>query len=113
MLPEVLPSLKLMDCGSIRSGQSFRKAPIEDSQSRCFSIQTKDLLPIGCISQELTPISTINEKPKPNVEAGDILIIESSTKELDQLLQQAKLELPKTIVILILPLTKIFLLNFG
>ncbi len=75
MLPEVLPSLKLMDCGSIRSGQSFRKAPIEDSQSQCFSIQTKDLLPIGCISQELTPISTVNEKPKPNVEAGDILIL--------------------------------------
>jgi hypothetical protein len=75
MPSEAPPYLRLMDCGSIRSGQSFRKAPIEDPQSQHFVIQTKDLLPTGCISQELLPISTLSETPKPNVEPGDILIL--------------------------------------
>jgi len=64
-----------MDCGSIRSGQSFRKAPIEDQESNHFIIQTKDLLPNGRISYELTPVSTLGEMPKPNVQPGDILIL--------------------------------------
>ena len=67
--------LRLMDCGTLRTGQSFRKAPIEDPESQHYIIQTKDLLPSGKISQKLTPVSTLSETPKPNVESGDILIL--------------------------------------
>ena len=75
MPSEAPPNLRLRDCGSFRAGQSFRKTPIEDQQSEHFVIQTKDLLPTGCISQELTRVSTLGEKPKPNVEPGDLLIL--------------------------------------
>lgn len=75
MPSEAPPNLRLRDCGSFRPGQSFRKTPIEDQQSDHFVIQTKDLLPTGCISQELTRVSTLGEKPKPNVEPGDLLIL--------------------------------------
>lgn len=72
---EIFHAIRLKDCGSIRSGQSFRKAPLEDPSSSHFVIQTKDLLPEGRISQELMPISTMGEKPKPNVSPGDLLIL--------------------------------------
>lgn len=75
MPSEAIPTIRLKDCGSIRSGQSFRKAPLEDRSSKHFIIQTKDLLTDGRISQELTPISTMGETPKLNVELGDLLIL--------------------------------------
>ena len=75
MPSEAFPFTRLKDCGTIRSGQSFRKAPLEDSNSRHFVIQTKDLLPEGHISQTLMPVSLMGEKPKPNVEPGDLLIL--------------------------------------
>lgn len=75
MPSEAFPFTRLKDCGTIRSGQSFRKAPLEDPNSRHFVIQTKDLLPEGHISQTLMPVSLMGEKPKPNVEPGDLLIL--------------------------------------
>lgn len=75
MPSEAFPMIRLKDCGTIRSGQSFRKAPLEDPNSRHFVIQTKDLLPEGRISQTLIPVSPMGEKPKPNVEPGDLLIL--------------------------------------
>ena len=75
MPSEASPSIRLKDCGTIRSGQSFRKAPLEDRNSCHFVIQTTDLLPNGRISQTLMPVSMMGEKPKQNVEPGDLLIL--------------------------------------
>lgn len=75
MPSEVSPTIRLKDCGTIRSGQSFRKTPLEDPNSRHFVIQTKDLLPDGRISQKLMPASMMGEKPKQNVGPGDLLIL--------------------------------------
>ena len=76
MPSEASPTIRLKDCGTISSGQSFRKAPLEDHKSQQFIIQTKDLLPEGRISQNLTPVSTMgSEKAKPNVDPGDLLIL--------------------------------------
>lgn len=75
MPSEVSPTIRLKDCGSIHSGQSFRKAPLEDHKSQHFIIQTKDLLPEGRISHTLMPVSTMGEKPKRNVSSGDLLIL--------------------------------------
>lgn len=76
MPSEASTTIRLKDCGTISSGQSFRKAPLEDHKSQHFIIQTKDLLPEGHISQNLTPISTLgSERAKPNVDLGDLLIL--------------------------------------
>lgn len=75
MPSEASTTIRLKDCGTISSGQSFRKTPLEDRNSRHFVIQTKDLLPEGCISQKLIPVSMMGEKPKQNVEPGDLLIL--------------------------------------
>lgn len=68
-------SIRLAECGSIRTGQSFRKTVLEDPKSHHFVIQTKDLLPGGRISPKLMRISTLAETPKPNVEKQDVLIL--------------------------------------
>ena len=75
MTLEISTTTRLKDCGTIRSGQSFRKTPLEDPNSRHFVIQTKDLLPDGRIAQTLMPASMMGEKPKQNVEPGDLLIL--------------------------------------
>ena len=80
MPSEAFPFTRLKDCGTIRSGQSFRKALLEDPNSRHFVIQTKDLLPEGHISQTLMPVSLMGEKPKPNVEPGDLLILSRAVR---------------------------------
>lgn len=66
---------RLAECGSIRTGQSFRKTVLEDPDSKHFVIQTRDLLPGGRVSTDLMPISTLTEKPKPNVQPDDVIIM--------------------------------------
>lgn len=75
MPSQAFPYIRLKDCGSLRSGQSLRKAAIEDAHSERFIIQTKDVLPDGRISTQLTPVTTVGEKLKSNVDPGDLLIL--------------------------------------
>ena len=60
---------------NIRLGQSFRKTVLEDPNSQHFILQTKDVLPGGRIARGLMPMSTLNESPKPNVDAGDVVVL--------------------------------------
>jgi hypothetical protein len=69
------PTLKLSDLARIQVGQSFRKSVLEDPDSPYFVLQTRDLLSGGRISSNLMRMSALNEKPKPNVDPGDVLVL--------------------------------------
>jgi len=66
---------KLSDLAQIHVGQSFRKTVLEDPESPHFVLQSRDLLPNGRISDNLMRISQLNEKPKPNVAPGDVVVL--------------------------------------
>lgn len=66
---------KLSDLAHIQVGQSFRKSVLEDPDSPYFVLQTRDLLSGGRISSKLMRMSTLNEKPKPNVNPGDVVVL--------------------------------------
>ena len=65
----------LSDLARIQVGHSFRKSVLEDADSPFFVLQTRDLLPDGRISENLMRVSTLNEKPKPNLAVGDVVVL--------------------------------------
>ena len=68
-------TFKLSDLAHIHVGQSFRKSVLEDPESPYFVLQTRDLLSGGHISNKLMRMSVLNEKPKPNVNPGDVIVL--------------------------------------
>lgn len=68
-------TFKLCDLAEIRVGHSFRKSVLEDPESPYFVLQTRDLLSGGRLSNKLMRMSALNEKPKPNVDLGDVLVL--------------------------------------
>lgn len=69
------PTLKLSDLARIQVGQSFRKSVLEDPDSPYYVLQTRDLLSGGRIAGKLMRMSVLNEKPKPNVDPGDVIVL--------------------------------------
>lgn len=67
--------LRLADCVDIRLGQSFRQRVLEDPGSDHFILQTRDVLPGGRLSTDLMRMSTLRERPAPNVKPGDIVVL--------------------------------------